>query len=116
MLSLDEIISMSEIGYNIRYNNIAPILIDHVRRIGGSRGLIYVGANTGQEMGLCKQLADKIYAFEAIGEDSVWKELVKYEDATTKQIKLIDDTIFAQPTEFYQIRFDNTDVAVRVKQ
>ena len=40
----------------------------------------------------------------------------QYEDATTKQIKLIDDTIFAQPTEFYQIRFDNTDVAVRVKQ
>jgi hypothetical protein len=40
----------------------------------------------------------------------------QYLDATTKQIKLVDDTIFAQPTEFYQIRFDTKDIAVRVKQ
>jgi hypothetical protein len=40
----------------------------------------------------------------------------QYENPSTKQIKLIDDTIFAQPTEFYQIRFDNTDITVRVKQ
>lgn len=40
----------------------------------------------------------------------------QYSDQTTKEIKLIDDTVFAQPTEFYQIRYDNTDVGVRVKQ
>ena len=40
----------------------------------------------------------------------------KYEDATTKQIKLIDDIIYAEPTEFYQIRYSNTDIGVRVKQ
>lgn len=40
----------------------------------------------------------------------------KYSDPTTKQIGLVDDTIFAQPTEFYQIRFANRDIAVRVKQ
>lgn len=40
----------------------------------------------------------------------------KYEDSTTKQIKLIDDVIYAQPTEFYQIRYPNTDIGVRVKQ
>jgi hypothetical protein len=40
----------------------------------------------------------------------------KYEDSTTKQIKLIDDVIYAQPTEFYQIRYSNTDIGVRVKQ
>jgi hypothetical protein len=39
-----------------------------------------------------------------------------YQDIATKQIRLIDDTIFAQPTEFYQIRYDNTDIGVRVKQ
>jgi hypothetical protein len=39
-----------------------------------------------------------------------------YSDPTTKQIQLIDDTIFAQPTEFYQIRFANRDIGVRVKQ
>ena len=39
-----------------------------------------------------------------------------YSDPTTKEIRLIDDTIFAEPTEFYQIRFDNRDIGVRVKQ
>lgn len=39
-----------------------------------------------------------------------------YSDPTTKEIDLIDDTIFSQPTEFYQIRFPNRDIAVRVKQ
>ena len=39
-----------------------------------------------------------------------------YQNPGTKEIRLIDDTIFAQPTEFYQIRYDNTDIAVRVKQ
>jgi hypothetical protein len=40
----------------------------------------------------------------------------KYSDPTTKEIRLIDDTIFAQPTEFYQVRFANRDIGVRVKQ
>jgi hypothetical protein len=40
----------------------------------------------------------------------------KYEDSTTKEIKLIDDVIYAEPTEFYQIRYSNTDIGVRVKQ
>lgn len=39
-----------------------------------------------------------------------------YSDPTTKEIRLIDDTINAQPTEFYQIRFANRDIGVRVKQ
>jgi hypothetical protein len=29
---------------------------------------------------------------------------------------LIDETIFAEPTEFYQIRFPNRDIGVRVLQ
>jgi len=40
----------------------------------------------------------------------------KYQDSTTKQIRLIDDVIYAQPTEFYQIRYDNLDIGIRVKQ
>ena len=39
----------------------------------------------------------------------------KYSDSQTKQIKLIDDTIFAQPNQVYQIRFPNTDIKVRAK-
>ena len=40
----------------------------------------------------------------------------KYENSTTKEIKLIDDVIYSEPTEFYQIRYSNTDIGVRVKQ
>jgi hypothetical protein len=39
----------------------------------------------------------------------------RYVDSETRQIELIDDTIFAEPTQIYQIRFPNTDINVRVK-
>lgn len=38
-----------------------------------------------------------------------------YIDKDTKQIRLIDDTIFAQPNQIYQIRFPERDIKVRVK-
>jgi hypothetical protein len=37
-----------------------------------------------------------------------------YVDNTTKQIGLIADTIFAEPTQIYQIRYPNKDINVRV--
>jgi hypothetical protein len=39
----------------------------------------------------------------------------QYLDPVTKQIKLIDETIFAQPNQIYQIRFSGRDISVRVK-
>jgi hypothetical protein len=38
-----------------------------------------------------------------------------YSDSETKQIELIDDTIFAEPSQTYQVRFPNRDINVRVK-
>jgi hypothetical protein len=40
----------------------------------------------------------------------------RYSDNETKEIQLIDDTIFAEPDQIYQIRFDSRDINVRVKQ
>lgn len=40
----------------------------------------------------------------------------KYVDKNTKQIALIDDTIFAQPNQIYQVRFPEKDIKVRIKQ
>ena len=37
-----------------------------------------------------------------------------YEDPSTKMIKLIADTIFAEPTQIYQIRYPNKDITVNV--
>jgi hypothetical protein len=39
----------------------------------------------------------------------------RYSDSTTKQIELVDDTIFAEPSQTYQVRFPNKDIVVRVK-
>jgi len=39
-----------------------------------------------------------------------------YINATTKQIGLIDDTIYAQPNEILQIRFPQKDIAIRYKK
>jgi hypothetical protein len=39
----------------------------------------------------------------------------RYLNDETKQIELIDDTIFAEPSQTYQLRFPNKDVNVRVK-
>ena len=38
----------------------------------------------------------------------------RYSNANTKQIQLINDTIFAEPTQIYQVRFPNKDINVRV--
>jgi hypothetical protein len=39
----------------------------------------------------------------------------RYINTSTKQIELIDNTIFAEPDQIYQIRFPNKDIKVRVK-
>jgi thymidine kinase len=39
----------------------------------------------------------------------------RYLDDTTRQILLIDETIFAQPNQVYQVRIPSKDIQVRVK-
>jgi len=39
----------------------------------------------------------------------------RYADSETREIELIDDTIFAQPSQTYQIRYPNKDILIRVK-
>ena len=39
----------------------------------------------------------------------------RYSNDVTKQIQLIDETIYAQPNQIYQVRFPNKDIKVRIK-
>jgi hypothetical protein len=39
----------------------------------------------------------------------------RYSDSATRKIELIDDTIFAEPTQIYQVRFPGQDIRIRVK-
>lgn len=64
------------------------IIAEYIAKISGSKGLIYVGANTGQEIPFLKPYADKIYAFEAIGFSSVWEELLKHKDEKVECINV----------------------------
>ena len=49
------------------------------------------------------------------GQYSSSQTSMTYADATTKQIQPVDETIFAQPNQIYQIRFPNKDIKVKVK-
>lgn len=39
----------------------------------------------------------------------------RYSDPATRKIELIDDTIFAEPTQIYQVRVPGEDIIIRVK-
>jgi hypothetical protein len=49
------------------------------------------------------------------GQYSSAQTSMEYSDPETKQIATVDDTIFAQPSQVYQIRFPNKDIKISVK-
>ena len=49
------------------------------------------------------------------GEYSSSQTSMSYSDSTTKQISLVDETIFAEPSQTYQIRYAGNDINIRVK-
>lgn len=49
------------------------------------------------------------------GQYSTSETSQRYIDRVTRQIQLVDDTIYAEPTQVYQVRFDNKDIKVFVK-
>ena len=49
------------------------------------------------------------------GQYSSAQTSMPYSDDATKKISLVDNTIFAQPNQIYQIRFPTKDIVVRVK-
>ena len=58
-----------------------------------------------------------LHVFNKVGaEYSQSMSTQPYINATTKQIGLIEDTVYAQPNEILQIRFPEKDIAVRFKK
>jgi hypothetical protein len=49
------------------------------------------------------------------GEYSSNQTSMSYSNSNTKQISLVDDTLFAEPSQIYQVRFPNRDITVQVK-
>jgi hypothetical protein len=60
-------------------------------------------------------LSDMLFFNNVGGQYSSSQTSQRYINNQTRQIELIDDTLFAQPNQIYQIRFPNKDINVRVK-
>jgi hypothetical protein len=68
-----------------------------------------------QDIGGVNTLAEIRVYNKVGGQYSSSETSQRYIDTTTKQIELVDDTIFAEPDQIYQIRFPKKDIKVRVK-
>ena len=68
-----------------------------------------------QDIGGVNTLAEIRVYNKVGGQYSSSETSQRYVDNTTKQIDLVDDTVFAEPDQIYQIRFPKKDIKVRVK-
>lgn len=68
-----------------------------------------------QDIGGVNTLAEIRVYNKVGGQYSSSETSQRYVDNVTKQIELVDDTIFAEPDQIYQIRFPRKDIKVRVK-
>jgi hypothetical protein len=59
-------------------------------------------------------ISDMLFFNNVGGQYSSSQTSQKYSDPQTRQIELVADTIFAEPTQTYQVRFPNKDINVRV--
>ena len=60
-------------------------------------------------------LSDILFFNKLGGQYSSSQTSQRYSDSETKQIELVDDTIFAEPKQTYQVRYPSKDINIRVK-
>jgi hypothetical protein len=60
-------------------------------------------------------LSDILFFNKVGGQYSSSQTSQRYSDSQTKQIELVDDTIFAEPKQTYQVRYSSKDINIRVK-
>jgi hypothetical protein len=60
-------------------------------------------------------LSDILFFNKVGGQYSSSQTSQRYSDSETKQIELVDDTIFAEPKQTYQVRYSSKDINIRVK-
>lgn len=83
------------------------------RQLGQNVNVSEIRRRIQQEDGIVS-ISDIIFFNKVGGQYSSSQTSQKYSNSETKQIELIADTIFAEPTQMYQIRFPNKDINVRV--
>jgi hypothetical protein len=95
-------------------NKISDYFNPSTRQLGANVNLSEINKIIQSENGVISLTELKVFN-KVGGEYSSSETSMKYADAETKQIQPTDNTIFALPTQVYQIRYPNKDITVKVK-
>ena len=93
---------------------ISTFMDPQVRQLGQNIYLAQLNSLVQDENGVITVAGIQIYN-EVGGQYSSSQTSMPYVDDATRQIRPVDDTIFAQPSQVYQIRYPQKDIRVRVK-
>jgi hypothetical protein len=110
---LDSTQNQGQVITNI-VNKISAFLDPQVRNLGQNIYLSQLNSIIQDENGVITVTAIDVFN-EVGGQYSSSQTSMAYKDPLTKQIQPVDDTIFAQPNQVYQIRYPQKDITVRVK-
>ena len=110
---LDSTQNQGQVITNI-VNKISAFLDPQVRNLGQNIYLSQLNSIIQDENGVITVTAIDVFN-EVGGQYSSSQTSMAYKDPLTRQIQPVDDTIFAQPNQVYQIRYPQKDITVRVK-
>jgi hypothetical protein len=110
---LDSTQNQGQVVTNI-VNKISAFLDPQIRNLGQNIYLSQLNSLIQDENGVITVTAIDVFN-EVGGQYSSSQTSMAYKDPITKQIQPVDDTIFAQPNQVYQIRYPQKDITVRVK-
>jgi len=95
-------------------NQVSDYMNPNNRDLGGSVNISEIKKRIQNLSGILS--VPEIKVFNKVGgKYSSSETSQKYLDPLTREIQLIDDTIFAEPDQAYQVRYDNADIKVRAK-
>ena len=110
---LDSTQNQGQVISNI-VNKISTFMDPQIRQLGQNIYLAQLNSLVQDENGVITVAGIQIYN-EVGGQYSSSQTSMPYVDDATRQIRPVDDTIFAQPSQVYQIRYPQKDIRVRVK-
>jgi hypothetical protein len=95
-------------------NKISTFMDPQIRQLGQNIYLAQLNSLIQDENGVITVAGLQIYN-EVGGQYSSAQTSMPYADEESRLIRPVDDTIFAQPSQVYQIRYPQKDIRVRVK-
>jgi hypothetical protein len=95
-------------------NVIAAFFDPRTRQLGQNVNISELKSNIQNQDGVIS-LVNIDFINKVGGKYSSSQTSQQYENLETKQIKVIDETLFAEPNQIYQVRFPQTDITIQVK-